>query len=60
MPPEFDLDPGDVMAKIADVPFKDIVKEVIPFLGVMIAALATITLIPETVLWLPRVFGYKG
>lgn len=49
-----------LMAKIADVPFKDIVKEVMPFLGVMIAALATITLIPETVLWLPRVFGYKG
>jgi TRAP-type C4-dicarboxylate transport system permease large subunit len=26
----------------------------------MIAVLAIITFVPETVLWLPRVFGYKG
>jgi TRAP-type C4-dicarboxylate transport system permease large subunit len=26
----------------------------------MIVALAIITFIPETVLWLPRLLGYKG
>jgi TRAP-type C4-dicarboxylate transport system permease large subunit len=33
---------------------------VIPFLWAMIAALALMTFVPEVVLWLPRLFGYKG
>lgn len=49
-----------MMNKIADVPLRLIVREVLPFLYVMFAALALIALVPETVLWLPRVFGYKG
>jgi tripartite ATP-independent transporter DctM subunit len=49
-----------MMAKIADVPLRDIVREVMPFLYVMIAALAVITLIPDLVLFLPRLLGYKG
>jgi C4-dicarboxylate transporter, DctM subunit len=31
-----------------------------PFVAAMIAALAIITFFPETVLWLPRLTGYKG
>jgi TRAP-type C4-dicarboxylate transport system permease large subunit len=31
-----------------------------PFIYAMIAALAIITFFPETVLWLPRLLGYKG
>jgi TRAP-type C4-dicarboxylate transport system permease large subunit len=31
-----------------------------PFVIAMIVALAIITFIPETVLWLPRMMGYKG
>jgi TRAP-type C4-dicarboxylate transport system permease large subunit len=31
-----------------------------PFVIAMIIALAIITFIPETVLWLPRMMGYKG
>ena len=31
-----------------------------PFLYVMIGALALITLVPDTVLFLPRLLGYKG
>jgi len=27
---------------------------------VMVVALAVITFVPGTVLWLPRVFGYEG
>ena len=49
-----------MMSKIAEVPLRDIVREVMPFLWVMIAALAAITLLPDLVLWLPRLLGYKG
>jgi len=49
-----------MMTKIADVPLREIVREVMPFLYVMIAALALITLVPDFVLFLPRLLGYKG
>ena len=49
-----------MMNKIANVPLRDIVREVMPFLYVMIGALALIMLVPELVLFLPRVMGYKG
>ncbi len=49
-----------VMNGITGVPLKDIVRESMPFLLAMIGALALITLLPDLVLWLPRVFGYKG
>lgn len=49
-----------MMAKIAEVPLRDLVREVMPFLGVMIGALALITFVPEIVLFLPRLLGYKG
>jgi hypothetical protein len=37
-----------MMVKIADVPLKDLVREVMPFLYVMIGALALITLVPDS------------
>src|SRR5262249_23063169 len=49
-----------MMVKIADVPLTALVKEVMPFLGVMIGALALITFVPELVLFLPKLVGYKG
>jgi C4-dicarboxylate transporter, DctM subunit len=49
-----------MMVKIAQVSLKDLVREVMPFLYVMIAALALLTFIPEIVLFLPRLLGYKG
>jgi len=49
-----------MMMKIADIPLKDLVREVLPFLWVMLGALALITLVPELVLFAPRMFGYKG
>jgi C4-dicarboxylate transporter, DctM subunit len=33
---------------------------VLPFLWVMFGALALLTLVPEIVLFLPRLLGYKG
>jgi C4-dicarboxylate transporter, DctM subunit len=49
-----------MMMKIADIPLRDLVREVMPFLAVMIGALALITLLPDVVLFLPRLLGYKG
>jgi tripartite ATP-independent transporter DctM subunit len=49
-----------MMTKIADVPLRDIVRESMPYLYVMFGALAIITLVPDTVLFLPRLMGYKG
>jgi len=49
-----------MMVKIADVPLRDMVREVMPFLAAMIVALALITFIPEIVLFLPKLMGYKG
>jgi C4-dicarboxylate transporter DctM subunit len=49
-----------MMMKIADVPLKDLVREVLPFLWVMLGALMLLTLVPDIVLFLPRLLGYKG
>jgi C4-dicarboxylate transporter, DctM subunit len=49
-----------VMNSITGVPLKDIVRDSLPFLVAMIGALALITFVPDLVLYLPRVFGYKG
>jgi tripartite ATP-independent transporter DctM subunit len=49
-----------VMARIAEVPMRDLVRDVLPFIGTMVIALVIITFFPETVLWLPHLFGYQG
>lgn len=49
-----------VMTSITGVPLRDLVRDILPFLFAMIAALAVITFVPETVLWLPRLLGYEG
>jgi C4-dicarboxylate transporter, DctM subunit len=49
-----------MMVKIAEIPLRDLVREVMPFLWVMIGALAVMTFVPEVVLFLPKLLGYKG
>ncbi|MGQ0654231.1 MAG: TRAP transporter large permease [Betaproteobacteria bacterium] len=49
-----------MMAKIAQVPLKELVREVMPFVWLMVGALALVTLVPDLVLFLPRLLGYKG
>jgi C4-dicarboxylate transporter DctM subunit len=39
---------------------RDMVREVMPFLYVMIAALFLIAYVPSLTLWLPRLLGYTG
>ena len=49
-----------MMTKIANISLSGLIREVMPFLVVMIGALALITLLPDAVLWLPRLAGYTG
>lgn len=42
------------------IAIKDIVREVLPYVGALILALLLMTLFPEIVLWLPRLLGYQG
>jgi tripartite ATP-independent transporter DctM subunit len=49
-----------MMQKISGVPLRELVREVLPFLGVMLGALALVTFVPDLVLFLPRLLGYKG
>lgn len=49
-----------VMTRVAEVPLRDIVRNVLPFLFAMLGALAVVTFLPDVVLWLPRLLGYQG
>jgi len=49
-----------MMTRIANVSLTVLVRESLPFLAVMIAALALVTLWPGMVLLLPRLAGYTG
>ena len=49
-----------VINAVTGIPLKEIISEVWVFLGVLILALLLMILVPEIVLWLPRVFGYQG
>ena len=49
-----------VIANMTKQPLMAIVREAVPFILAAIVVLAIISFVPETVLWLPRVMGYKG
>ena len=49
-----------IVSNLAATPLRLIIRDTMPFVWAMIVALAIITFIPETVLWLPRLMGYKG
>src|SRR4029079_8007267 len=49
-----------IVANMTKQPLVAIVRECAPFIFAAIVVLAIITFVPETVLWLPRVMGYKG
>lgn len=49
-----------VINALAGVPLKEMIRESWVFIGVLIVALLIITLIPQTVLWLPQALGYAG
>ena len=49
-----------VLANMTKQPLGAIVREASPFIFVSILVLAIITIVPDSILWLPRVMGYKG
>ncbi len=49
-----------IVANMTGQPLARIVRECVPFIAVAILVLAIITFVPETILWLPRLLGYKG
>ena len=49
-----------IISAISGAPLRHIIRDTMPFVIAMIVALAIITFIPETVLWLPKMMGYKG
>jgi C4-dicarboxylate transporter, DctM subunit len=49
-----------VIANMTKQPLMAIVRECVPFIIAAVLVLAFSTFVPETVLWLPRVMGYKG
>jgi tripartite ATP-independent transporter DctM subunit len=49
-----------VVSNITKAPLRRIVNDAVPFIIALVIALGIITFVPQVVLWLPRVFGYKG
>jgi tripartite ATP-independent transporter DctM subunit len=49
-----------IMSAISGAPLHAIIRDTAPFVVAMLVALAIITFVPDTVLWLPRLLGYKG
>jgi TRAP-type transport system large permease protein len=49
-----------VINAITGIPLKTIIAAIWPYIGVLITALLIMLLVPDTVLWLPRQFGYVG
>jgi C4-dicarboxylate transporter DctM subunit len=49
-----------IMTRISGSPMRAIIGDVLPFLWVLIGALVLFTFVPDTVLWLPKMFGYQG
>ncbi len=49
-----------MMMRIANVSLTVLMRDVLPFLLVMLGALALVTVWPDMVLWLPRLAGYTG
>jgi tripartite ATP-independent transporter DctM subunit len=48
-----------VISGVSGIRLQAMIREIWPFLAVLIAALLLMVLFPEIVLWLPRQFGYR-
>jgi tripartite ATP-independent transporter DctM subunit len=49
-----------IVASMSKQPLGPLIKETLPWVFVLIAALMVMTYVPESVLWLPKLLGYKG
>ena len=50
----------NVAAAIGEVSIDEVIRPILPFIGVMVVALLLITYWPSMTLFIPRLFGYKG
>ncbi len=46
------------LSKLGEVPLRQVISEIWPFIGILILVLLLVTYVPGTVLWLPGVFGF--
>ncbi len=49
-----------IVSNLAETQLRLVIRDTMPFVLAMIVALAIITFIPDTVLWLPKLLGYRG
>ncbi|HUZ17199.1 MAG TPA: TRAP transporter large permease [Spirochaetia bacterium] len=49
-----------IISRLTDTPLPAVIRETLKFIVFMIAALAIISIFPNTVLWIPHLAGYKG
>lgn len=49
-----------IVASLAKEPLMAVIRETMPYVVVLIAALFFMTFVPDSVLWLPRMLGYTG
>lgn len=49
-----------VINSVTGIPLGNIIREVWIFIAALIGALLLMIFVPEIILWLPRLFGYKG
>lgn len=47
-----------VISAVSQIPLKEMIREIWPFLGILVAALLVMILVPDIILWVPRSFGY--
>jgi len=47
-----------VISAVSQIPLKDMIREIWPFLGILVAALFVLILVPDIVLWVPHSLGY--
>ena len=49
-----------IVSGLTRQPMLAVARELMPFIAVLLAALAFLTFVPDFVLWLPRLLGYQG
>ena len=47
-----------VISAVSQIPLKDMIREIWPFLGILVVALFVMILVPDIVLWAPQSLGY--
>jgi TRAP-type C4-dicarboxylate transport system permease large subunit len=49
-----------VINAVTQISLREMIAEIWPFLAVLIVAVLMMIVVPDLILWLPRVFGYPG